>query len=142
MNQFGCPYSKDPSSKRAGQGGPRDGTAFANLATGATERRRNGGNIKDENVDRTSNEAGTLSMANTGEKDTGGSQFFINVCGGLVSRARLEWGVGGHISARRGSLGVGHISARRGGWGSGTSAHAVAGGSGTSAHAAVSRGVR
>ena len=38
MNQFGCPHSKDPSSTRAGTGGPPDGT-FVNLATGATETR-------------------------------------------------------------------------------------------------------
>ena len=29
MNQFGCPYSKDPKSQRAGTGGPKDGTTFA-----------------------------------------------------------------------------------------------------------------
>ncbi|KAH8045596.1 peptidyl-prolyl cis-trans isomerase [Aureococcus anophagefferens] len=49
MNQFGCPYSKDPKSQRAGTGGPKDGTTFKNLATGGTETRFNGGNIKDEN---------------------------------------------------------------------------------------------
>merc|ERR1719407_316096 len=65
MNQFGCPNSKDPKSKRSGTGGPRDGT-FKNLKTGATETRSNGGNIKDENIDKTSNAPGTLSMANTG----------------------------------------------------------------------------
>ena len=30
MDQFGCPYSKDPTSGRAGTGGPPDGT-FVNL---------------------------------------------------------------------------------------------------------------
>ena len=65
MNQFGCPFSKDPNSHRSGTGGPKDGTTFKNLATGETEKRFNGGNIKDENVDRTSNKPGTLSMANT-----------------------------------------------------------------------------
>merc|ERR1719414_2276614 len=44
MNQFGCPNAKDPKSPKAGQGGPPDGT-FKNLATGKTEKRRNGGNI-------------------------------------------------------------------------------------------------
>merc|ERR1712066_528375 len=78
MNQFGCPYAKDPTSRRAGTGGPPDGT-FKNLKTGGTERRSNGGNIKDENIDRTSNGPGTLSMANTGQPNSGGSQFFINV---------------------------------------------------------------
>merc|ERR1712003_420980 len=48
-------------------------------ATGAMESRTNGGNIKDENISKDSNEPGTLSMANTGQPNTGGSQFFINV---------------------------------------------------------------
>merc|ERR1712118_305250 len=47
MNQFGCPNAKDPKSRRAGTGGPPDGQ-FKNLKTGATEARRNGGNIQDE----------------------------------------------------------------------------------------------
>ena len=45
MNQFGCPFSKDPNSHRSGTGGPKDGT-FKNLATGETEKRFNGGNIR------------------------------------------------------------------------------------------------
>lgn len=62
MCQFGCPYSRDPKSPRAGAGGPDYGC------------------IKDEFPEnaKLSNEAGTLSMANTGEPDSGGSQFFIN----------------------------------------------------------------
>jgi cyclophilin family peptidyl-prolyl cis-trans isomerase len=79
MNQFGCPYSKDPNSRNAGTGGPDDGT-FPNLVTGGVETRSNGGNIKDENIDRTSNSPGTLSMANTGEKNSGGSQLFLVRC--------------------------------------------------------------
>ena len=47
MDQFGCPFSKDPKSGRAGTGGPQDGT-FKNLVSGATEKRSGGGNIKDE----------------------------------------------------------------------------------------------
>merc|ERR1712113_254040 len=78
MNQFGCPNAKDPKSRRAGTGGPPDGT-FKNLKTGAEEKRTNGGNIKDENISRDTNAPGTLSMANTGAPNTGGSQFFINV---------------------------------------------------------------
>ena len=78
MNQFGCPYAKDPKSSRAGTGGPADGT-FTNLASGGTETRSGGGNIKDEHTSKDSNEPGTLSCANTGQKNTGGSQFFINV---------------------------------------------------------------
>jgi cyclophilin family peptidyl-prolyl cis-trans isomerase len=62
MIQFGCPHSKDPASPRCGTGGPPHGT------------------IPDEHLDgaRLSNEPGTLSMANTGRPNSGGSQFFIN----------------------------------------------------------------
>merc|ERR1712190_80123 len=58
-----------------------------NLKTGGTEQRRGGGNIKDENISRDSNEPGTLSMANTGSPNTGGSQFFINV----ANNSNLDW---------------------------------------------------
>merc|ERR1712039_997189 len=78
MNQFGCPYAKNPKAPNAGTGGPPDGT-FKNIKTGATEKRSNGVNIQDELVSKDSNEPGTLSMANTGDPNTGGSQFFINV---------------------------------------------------------------
>merc|ERR1712139_135576 len=86
MNQFGCPNAKDPKSRRAGTGGPPDGT-FKNLKTGATERRSNGGNIKDENISRDTNAPGTLSMANTGQPNSGGSQFFLNV----ADNRNLDW---------------------------------------------------
>merc|ERR1712125_134041 len=86
MNQFGCPHAKDPKSNRAGTGGPPDGT-FKNLKTGAMETRSNGGNIKDENISRDTNEPGTLSMANTGQPNSGGSQFFLNV----VHNDFLDW---------------------------------------------------
>ncbi len=71
MIQFGCPYSRDPNSPRAGTGGPPHGT------------------IPDEFRDdaRFSNEPGTLSMANTGRPNSGGSQFFINT----VHNAYLDW---------------------------------------------------
>ena len=71
MCQFGCPHSRDPKSPRAGTGGPPHGT------------------IKDEHpaVHRFSNEPGTLSMANTGRPDSGGSQFFLNT----VHNAYLDW---------------------------------------------------
>jgi len=71
MAQFGCPYSKDADSPRAGTGGPPHGT------------------IKDEfpaNA-KMSNEPGTLSMANTGRPDSGGSQFFMNI----AHNAFLDW---------------------------------------------------
>jgi len=86
MDQFGCPYSKDPKSSRAGTGGPQDGT-FKNLVTGGTETRSNGGNIKDEFAAKLSNEPGTLSMANTGQPNSGGSQFFMNT----VHNDFLDW---------------------------------------------------
>lgn len=62
MVQFGCPHSKDPQSGRAGTGGPPHGC------------------IQDEHPAdaKFSNEPGTLSMANTGQPNSGGSQFFIN----------------------------------------------------------------
>ena len=72
MIQFGCPYSKDPESPRAGTGGPPHGT------------------IADEHPEKNaklSNEPGTLSMANTGRPNSGGSQFFINT----VHNDYLDW---------------------------------------------------
>merc|ERR1739838_999020 len=78
--------AKDPKSRRAGTGGPPDGT-FTNLKTGGKERRSNGGNIKDENISRDSNKPGTLSMANTGQPNSGGSQFFMNV----ADNKNLDW---------------------------------------------------
>jgi len=62
MIQFGCPFSRDPSSPRAGTGGPPHGTIADEFPANA----------------RLSNEPGTLSMANTGRPNSGGSQFFIN----------------------------------------------------------------
>ena len=71
MIQFGCPFSRDPGSPRAGTGGPPPGT------------------IADEHLEtaRFSNEPGTLSMANTGRPNSGGSQFFINT----VHNSYLDW---------------------------------------------------
>merc|ERR1711879_131248 len=86
MDQFGCPNAKDPKSRRAGTGNPPDGT-FKNLKTGAMERRSGGGNIQDENISKDSNKPGTLSMANCGEPNTGGSQFFMNV----ADNSFLDW---------------------------------------------------
>lgn len=77
MLQFGCPFSKDPSSQRAGTGNPEGGTSYQ-LPDGRTVKRDSGGNIPDELTQRISNEPGTLSMANTGQPNSGGSQFFIN----------------------------------------------------------------
>lgn len=71
MLQGGCPFSKDPTSPRCGTGGPPHGT------------------IKDEHPAdaKHSNEPGTLSMANTGRPNSGGSQFFVNT----AHNAYLDW---------------------------------------------------
>jgi len=71
MLQFGCPYSRDPKSERAGTGDGPDGT------------------IKDEHPAnaKLSNEPGTLSMANTGSPNSGSCQFFVNT----VHNGYLDW---------------------------------------------------
>ena len=71
MLQFGCPHSRNPNSARAGTGGPPHG------------------NIKDEHRKDAmfSNEPGTLSMANTGAPNSGGSQLFINT----AHNSYLDW---------------------------------------------------
>jgi len=82
MNQFGCPHALDPKSKRAGTGGPKGNTEFEILGgkdKGTKVKRDREGNIPDELTEKFSNEPGTLSMANTGAPNSGGSQFFINV---------------------------------------------------------------
>jgi cyclophilin family peptidyl-prolyl cis-trans isomerase len=69
MLQFGCKYSATP-------GHPRAGTGDSPL-----------GNIKDELTQKISNTPGTLSMANTGSPNSGGSQFFVNT----VHNSFLDW---------------------------------------------------
>lgn len=71
MIQFGCPHSKDPASPRAGTGD----SPF--------------GRLQDEHPPdaKLSNEPGTLSMANTGQPNSGSCQFFINV----VHNHYLDW---------------------------------------------------
>ena len=71
MIQFGCPHSRDPHSSRAGTGGPPHGTIEDEF-------------LRDAQL---SNEPGTLSMANTGQPNSGGSQFFINT----VHNDFLDW---------------------------------------------------
>mmetsp|Transcript_13014 Transcript_13014/g.38223 ORF Transcript_13014/g.38223 Transcript_13014/m.38223 type:complete len:188 (-) Transcript_13014:395-958(-) len=78
MLQFGCPKAKNPKARDAGTGGPDGNTTYKNLKTGEMLTRDAGGNILDEHTKKISNEVGTLSMANTGAPNTGGSQFFIN----------------------------------------------------------------
>jgi len=79
MAQFGCPNAKDPNSPKAGTGGPAGNTEFKNFKDGSTVKRNGGGSIPDELTVKLSNEPGTFSMANTGQPESGGSQFFINV---------------------------------------------------------------
>jgi len=76
MCQFGCPHSADPRSPIAGTGGPPPGSTFTTPDGTVIERK--GGNIPDELIWKASNEPGTLSMANTGAPNSGGSQIFIN----------------------------------------------------------------
>jgi cyclophilin family peptidyl-prolyl cis-trans isomerase len=71
MIQFGCEHSSDPNSARCGTG---DSPL---------------GRIKDEHPPafKASNEIGTLSMANTGQPNSGGAQFFVNT----KHNAFLDW---------------------------------------------------
>ncbi|UQA63358.1 peptidylprolyl isomerase [Polyangium aurulentum] len=71
MLQFGCPHSRDPKSRLAGTGDGPEGT------------------IQDEHPAnaKLSNEPGTLSMANTGQANSGSCQFFINT----VHNDYLDW---------------------------------------------------
>ena len=73
----GSSASPRPQSPIAGTGGPPGNTEFA-LPDGSTVKRDGGGNIPDELVGELSNEVGTISMANTGAPNSGGSQFFLN----------------------------------------------------------------
>ena len=83
MNQFGCPNTRgNPQAPDAGTGGPDPNTTFTSAmdATKVYTRNEEGG-IPDELTARITNAPGTLSMANTGAPESGGSQFFINVAG-------------------------------------------------------------
>jgi cyclophilin family peptidyl-prolyl cis-trans isomerase len=87
MAQFGCPKARDANAKMAGTGGPDGNTEYKNIADGSTVKRNAGGSIPDELTAKISNEPGTFSMANTGQPESGGSQFFINV----VHNSFLDW---------------------------------------------------
>ena len=87
MCQFGCPLSRDPANKLAGTGGPPGHSTFKHLTLLKEVARTADGNIKDEYTSEDSNEKGTLSMANTGEPDSGGSQIFLNV----ADNEALDW---------------------------------------------------
>mmetsp|Transcript_64669 Transcript_64669/g.182332 ORF Transcript_64669/g.182332 Transcript_64669/m.182332 type:complete len:261 (+) Transcript_64669:20-802(+) len=84
--QFGCPLSKDPDSPKAGQGSAPE-ISFTNLRNGSLMCRGPGGTIRDEHVSRDSNGPGTLSMANVGQPNSGGSQIFLNV----GNNTSLDW---------------------------------------------------
>jgi cyclophilin family peptidyl-prolyl cis-trans isomerase len=71
MIQFGCPFSKDPESPRAGTGNSPHGTIADEFPPDA----------------KLSNEPGTLSMANTGRPNSGSCQFFINT----KHNSYLDW---------------------------------------------------
>ena len=75
MCQFGCPNSKDPKCPSRGRAArPPQHLHHA----GWRGNHAIGGKIPDELICEISNEPGTLSMANTGQPNTGGSQIFIN----------------------------------------------------------------
>jgi len=78
MVQFGCPFSVDPLGKSVGGGGPAPNTDFKHFITQRKLHRNKAGHIADE-CPQVSNTKGTLSMANAGQPDSGGSQFFLNV---------------------------------------------------------------
>eukprot|EP00607_Mallomonas_marina_P008727 CAMPEP_0182416658 /NCGR_PEP_ID=MMETSP1167-20130531/1033_1 /TAXON_ID=2988 /ORGANISM="Mallomonas Sp, Strain CCMP3275" /LENGTH=190 /DNA_ID=CAMNT_0024589643 /DNA_START=64 /DNA_END=636 /DNA_ORIENTATION=- len=81
MNQFGCPHSRDPNSKVAGTGGPTPRSTYEVPGKGTITRTGDGSipdEFREQNCPRLSNEPFTLSMANTGQPNSGGSQFFIN----------------------------------------------------------------
>eukprot|EP00349_Pseudokeronopsis_sp_Brazil_P007679 CAMPEP_0202970610 /NCGR_PEP_ID=MMETSP1396-20130829/18332_1 /ASSEMBLY_ACC=CAM_ASM_000872 /TAXON_ID= /ORGANISM="Pseudokeronopsis sp., Strain Brazil" /LENGTH=180 /DNA_ID=CAMNT_0049699227 /DNA_START=69 /DNA_END=611 /DNA_ORIENTATION=+ len=81
MNQFGCPHSRDPNSGAAGTGGPTPNSTYEVPGRGTIKRTRDGSipdEFREKDCPRYSNEPGTLSMANTGAPNSGGSQFFIN----------------------------------------------------------------
>lgn len=78
----------------AGQGSGPAETSFVDC-NGKNHTRDEYGNIEDELVKGISNEEGTLSMANSGDPDTGGSQFFINV----ANNKHLDWWDGSSESA-------------------------------------------
>jgi len=87
MLQFGCPYAKDAKSQRAGTGGPVPGSKFSTPDGKTITRDSREGCIPDEFTQKFSNEPGTFSMANTGQPNSGGSQFFVNT----VHNDFLDW---------------------------------------------------
>lgn len=99
--QLGCPNTKDPKSRAAGQGGPVPNSVFdvpveplvdigcaftdgeapaaAQAAPVRAQKRDLSGKIPDEFLTELCNEKYTLAMANSGTPNSGGSQFFVNL---------------------------------------------------------------
>jgi len=86
MIQFGCPYARHHRHPWAGTGGPPASTTFK-VANSYSVTRDEQGCIPDEFQSYISNVAGTLAMANKGDPNSGGSQFFINT----VNNHHLDW---------------------------------------------------
>ena len=85
--QVGCPHTRNaPYAELAGTGGPTGNSSFK-TKSGQVIKRDGEGNIPDEFTKKFSNEPYTLSMANTGAPNSGGSQFFINT----VHNDFLDW---------------------------------------------------
>lgn len=109
--QLGCPFSNaEPPHvmygtlhENAGQGSGPPETTFLEAcgssgSAGKEHSRDEYGNIEDELVkdtDELSNRKYTLSMANSGDPDSGGSQFFINI----KDNQHLDWWNGASESA-------------------------------------------
>merc|ERR1719321_1312110 len=71
----------------AGRGAPHRNTVFKHILTGEDIERDDGGCIKDEFTAQISNEEGTVAMVNTGDPNSGGSQFVIN----MASNKKYDW---------------------------------------------------
>jgi cyclophilin family peptidyl-prolyl cis-trans isomerase len=85
MVQFGCPFARHHRHPFSGTGGPPGGSTFRVGSYKVT--RDDQGCIPDEFTAYISNVAGTLSMANKGDPNSGGSQIFINI----VNNQHLDW---------------------------------------------------
>jgi cyclophilin family peptidyl-prolyl cis-trans isomerase len=101
MIQFGCPFAKNPHvyygtlDEDAGTGAAPPESTFK-ACNGKEHSRDEYGNIEDEFIKDYPNVEGTLSMANSGDPDTGGSQFFFNL---VDNSKKLDWWDGSTQSA-------------------------------------------
>jgi cyclophilin family peptidyl-prolyl cis-trans isomerase len=90
MIQGGCPNTKNDATftkALAGKGNAAPNSTYTNLLTQEKLTRNAEGCIDDEYISKDSNELFTLAMANTGARDSGGSQFFINA----AHNRPLDW---------------------------------------------------